>query len=74
MFKNSMDIIFSNIYRLMSFGEEIINCDLYHELIRNNNIKKITDNYNYYTKLINDINLYNLSKTHCINVLFNKIF
>ena len=39
MFKNSMDIIFSNIYRLMSFGEEIINCDLYHELIRNNNIK-----------------------------------
>lgn len=74
MFKNSMDIIFDNAFKLMNTDKEIINNELYHKLIKDSDIKKIMSDYDYYNKLINDINVYNLSKTHCINVLFNKIY
>lgn len=74
MFKNSMNIIFNNVFKLSNTNKEIINSDLYYRLTKNNDIKKIINDFDYYNKLINDIDIYNLSKTHCINVLFNKIF
>lgn len=75
MFKNSMNIIFNNLYRLINMSnKKIINEDLYHKLLNNSNTNNILNNYDYYNKIINDINVYNLSKTHCINVLFNRIF
>lgn len=75
MFKISMDIIFSKLSKiLLGTDTNFKKNNLYIRLIEKININNLLEYYNYYNNIIDDITIYNLSKTHCINVLFNKLF
>ena len=72
MFKISMDIIFNKLFAIFYNFNNNINNNIYYKLSEKLSIKKLMDNYEYFNKIISDISIYNLSKTHCINVFFNK--
>lgn len=71
LFKLIMENIFFTLINYFT-SQSCIFKNYFDTIITNLKPKTILEKYDYYTNLINDINIYNLSKMHCITVLLQK--
>ncbi len=74
IFQLCIDNIFRDITTYLNNPTDIYNIEYIEQLCTKTTPKNLVKDYDYYLKIVADINNYNLSKAHCINVFLTNAF